>query len=389
MGGKVDCLFLVSPWRELFWIALGGFIFPLLCLAVALGREALWPPPRLVSDPAPTPACGPDEIELVEGIGPQIGALLRDHGIDTFEGVASLTPAQLRLMLLKDPDFSLAQPSTWPFQARLLADGRYGDFGRLITALKGGVPRLENVDGIGEAYARRLRAGGIETVAELQRSSPTRIAGAFAPGDRPRIEAMAPHWIDHARRLHEGDPATLSAFARLGAPDSALARAETAPAAVRAAAQDGGPVVAYWRRENRLRLYCAPLLGLALLVLLLLLALLGVFGDRGQCRPGGSPGRPVIVVPGVPAGTSILVVPVVWPSGPWPPGPWPPGPGPVPGQPCCPTCAPQACAQPCATCPQRTCPPGPVPPGPVPPGPVPPGPAPTCACDGPGCQMEY
>lgn len=348
MGTKVDCLLLLSPWRDLFWLALGGILFPLLCLAAALAREALSPPPRAARDPA-VPAAGHDEIELIEGIGPEIAGLLRDHGIDSFEAVASLNPGQLRYLLLKDPDFSLAQPSTWPFQARLLADGRYGDFNRLATALESGVPRLENIDGIGEGYARRLRAGGIETVAELQRSSAARIAGVFPEGDRDRIAAMAPGWIDHARRLHEGDPATLSTFARLGAPASALVRDDSAPAPRPAPDRDGA-LSSYWRRENRLRLLCAPLLALVLLLLLLLLALLGLLGDRGQCRPVGPWPTPSI---------SVVVVPVPWP----------------PGQGCCAApCTAQACPQPqrgqpcCSSpCTSGTCPaPPPVPPPPPP-----------------------
>jgi len=360
MGTRVDCLLLLSPWRELFWLAIGGIVFPLLCLAAALAREALSPPPRAASDPSAIPAAGHDEIELIEGIGPEIAALLRDHGIDTFEAIASLTAGQLRYLLLKDPDLSLAQPSTWPFQARLLADGRFGDFNRLATALEGGVPRLENIDGIGEGYARRLRAGGIETVAELQRSSAARIAGVFAEGDRDRIAAMAPRWIDHARRLHEGDPGTLSTFARLGAPAAALVR-DDPPPALRPAPDRDGAVASYWRRENRLRLLCAPLLALALLILLLLLALLGLLGDRGRCRIVGPWSTPSI---------SVVVVPVAWP----------PGTCPVPGQVCCAASgAAQACPQPQPgqTCCSPSCAAGACP-EPRPPVPPPTPPEPCC-----------
>jgi hypothetical protein len=42
----MDCLLLLSPWRELFWIAVGGLAFSLLALSFALAHEALRPPPR-------------------------------------------------------------------------------------------------------------------------------------------------------------------------------------------------------------------------------------------------------------------------------------------------------------------------------------------------------
>lgn len=346
----MDCLLLLSPWRELFWIAVGGLTFSLLGLSLALAREALWPPPRPARHLAAAPAAGSDEIELIEGIGPEIARLLRDHGIDTFEALARLRPGQLRFLLLKDPDFSLAQPSTWPFQARLLADGRYGDFARLNAALVAGVPRLENVDGIGEGYARRLREGGIETVAELQRCAPARIAAAFPPGDRDRIAAMAPHWIDHARRLHEGDAATLSAFARLGAPAAALARADSVP--VRRGDPDrDGMAATLWQREYRLHGLFAPLVALAFLLLLLLFAALGLIGDRGRCRAGDevSSRQEIRVV----LEASAAWRAGLWP-GPWPPAPWPGGPCPAPApgqtcpssQPCCPACPRRACPDP-------------------------------------------
>ena len=99
------------------------------------------------------------------------------------------------------------------YQARLLAEGRYGDFVRLIALLNGGVPRLCNVDGLEECCAARLRAGGICTVAELQRSTVARIVGCFPQNDRAQVTRWAPRWIEHAALLHEGDEAALCALA--------------------------------------------------------------------------------------------------------------------------------------------------------------------------------
>jgi predicted flap endonuclease-1-like 5' DNA nuclease len=61
---------------------------------------------------------GPDDLEAVEGIGPKISQLLRQHGIGTFFELASVSPAEVLAILEKGgPDFRIANPGTWPEQA--------------------------------------------------------------------------------------------------------------------------------------------------------------------------------------------------------------------------------------------------------------------------------
>ena len=61
---------------------------------------------------------GPDDLEVVEGIGPKISQLLRQHGIGTFFELASASPAEVAAILEKGgPDFRIANPGTWPEQA--------------------------------------------------------------------------------------------------------------------------------------------------------------------------------------------------------------------------------------------------------------------------------
>ena len=61
---------------------------------------------------------GPDDLEIVEGIGPKISQLLRQHGIATFVQLASASPAEISAILQKGgPDFRIANPGTWPEQA--------------------------------------------------------------------------------------------------------------------------------------------------------------------------------------------------------------------------------------------------------------------------------
>lgn len=62
----------------------------------------------------------PDDLELVKGIGPKIAAVLRAAGIMTFAQLADAEIGQLQALLHEDR-FALADPTTWPEQARRLA----------------------------------------------------------------------------------------------------------------------------------------------------------------------------------------------------------------------------------------------------------------------------
>ncbi len=61
---------------------------------------------------------GPDDLEVVEGIGPKIAQLLRQHGVTTFLQLASSAPSEIAAILEKGgPNFRVASPGTWPEQA--------------------------------------------------------------------------------------------------------------------------------------------------------------------------------------------------------------------------------------------------------------------------------
>jgi hypothetical protein len=61
---------------------------------------------------------GPDDLEVIEGIGPKIAQLLRQHGVATFVQLASASPLEISAILEKGgPSFRIANPGTWPEQA--------------------------------------------------------------------------------------------------------------------------------------------------------------------------------------------------------------------------------------------------------------------------------
>jgi predicted flap endonuclease-1-like 5' DNA nuclease len=79
----------------------------------------------------------PDDLSVLEGIGPKISSLLQEAGITTFRQLAETDPGRLE-EILREAGLNLADPGTWPEQARLLADGDKQGFKTLIEQLKAG-----------------------------------------------------------------------------------------------------------------------------------------------------------------------------------------------------------------------------------------------------------
>jgi predicted flap endonuclease-1-like 5' DNA nuclease len=84
---------------------------------------------------APSPT--PDDLVIIEGIGPKISSVLQANGIDTFAQLASTQIGDLQQILLKE-GLRLADPTSWPEQARLAAAGDWDGLNALQAQLKGG-----------------------------------------------------------------------------------------------------------------------------------------------------------------------------------------------------------------------------------------------------------
>lgn len=81
----------------------------------------------------------PDDLEVIDGIGARIAALLRDEGVTTWRALADSSPERLRDLLdLGGPGFRIADPTSWPVQAALAADGRWADLKALQGLLAAG-----------------------------------------------------------------------------------------------------------------------------------------------------------------------------------------------------------------------------------------------------------
>lgn len=86
---------------------------------------------------APVTPAAPDDLAIIEGIGPKIAEVLQAAGITTFNQLAATDTDRLRDILQKG-GIRLADPSTWAEQARLAAAGDQAGLKALQDRLNAG-----------------------------------------------------------------------------------------------------------------------------------------------------------------------------------------------------------------------------------------------------------
>ncbi len=79
----------------------------------------------------------PDDLKVLEGVGPVLEGVLNSGGIYTYNQLASMTPAEVKAVLEASGD-KVHDPASWPQQAILLRDGKMEEFEALCEQLKGG-----------------------------------------------------------------------------------------------------------------------------------------------------------------------------------------------------------------------------------------------------------
>jgi len=244
-----------------------------------------------------------DQLEAIEGIGPKIAALLHDNGIHRFAQIAAMDPVEIADILRKGgSEFAIARPYTWPFQARLLANGWLNEFVKVKGDLRAGRLALSEVKGIGAPTAERLGALGIGSVPLLADAEPEKLASQLVAAGEDVTVGNVGNWIDQARRLLMGDNASLAAA--LGVPAAVLSvrtgRTYREHHTVAGPIVDAGPLAALTTAtaSAAARPSLLPFwLGLIGAVLLGLLSLLGLGGAKEAAVPasaGAPPGSRVL-----------------------------------------------------------------------------------------------
>jgi predicted flap endonuclease-1-like 5' DNA nuclease len=108
--------------RAAFAVAAGSDVVDVTGAAAILGTRVL-----------------PDDLKVVEGIGPKIEELLHGGGIHTWRELADAPVERLKAILdAAGSRYQIHDPSTWPRQAALLVGARWGEFKEFTDQLRGG-----------------------------------------------------------------------------------------------------------------------------------------------------------------------------------------------------------------------------------------------------------
>lgn len=124
-------------------VAVPAAAAPVAVPAAAAPAEPVPPAPPAVDFAAARAAGfavrGPDDLEIIEGIGPKIAQLLHAAGVHTFAELAAMTPAQIQPLLdAAGPNYRIANPQTWPDQSALAAANRWAELKTMQDNLTAG-----------------------------------------------------------------------------------------------------------------------------------------------------------------------------------------------------------------------------------------------------------
>ena len=83
-----------------------------------------------------------DDLKKIEGVGPKIAELFAEAGITTFVELAKADPEKLKEILAEaGSQYAMHNPTTWPHQAQLAADGKWDELQELQEKLDGGIEK--------------------------------------------------------------------------------------------------------------------------------------------------------------------------------------------------------------------------------------------------------
>ncbi len=149
-----------------------------------------------------------DDLTKIEGIGPKIAENLNAAGIRTFADLAALTPDQIRGVL--GSTFASHDPTTWPEQAKMAAEGRWDELKAWQAQLDGGrevavePDDLKAIEGIGPRIEEILNQAGVMTYAQLASMTSDEIRKILESAGNQFAAHDPTTWPDQAKMAAEG-----------------------------------------------------------------------------------------------------------------------------------------------------------------------------------------
>ena len=130
----VLCLLLAA----LFGFIIGWALRAIFCQKKIAELEAAWAD-RLAAVSAGGAPVQRDDLKRIEGIGPKIEKMLNDDQIYTWADLAAAPVDRLKSILRRGGDrYKMHDPTSWPDQAKLAAQGRWKELEELQDILQGG-----------------------------------------------------------------------------------------------------------------------------------------------------------------------------------------------------------------------------------------------------------
>lgn len=80
-----------------------------------------------------------DDLTKIEGVGPKVKEVLTEAGLGTFADVAKTEATKIgEILIAANSRYKMFDPTSWPEQAQLAADGKWDELKTLQDALDGG-----------------------------------------------------------------------------------------------------------------------------------------------------------------------------------------------------------------------------------------------------------
>jgi large subunit ribosomal protein L27 len=134
MTQMVFCLLLAAA----FGFIIGWALRSMSCRKKTAELEAAWAD-RLAATPTGAGPATKDDLKKIEGIGPRIEKMLNDDQIFTWAELADAPVSRLKDLLRRGGDrYRMHDPTSWPDQAKLAAEGRWEELEELQDILDGG-----------------------------------------------------------------------------------------------------------------------------------------------------------------------------------------------------------------------------------------------------------
>jgi predicted flap endonuclease-1-like 5' DNA nuclease len=72
-----------------------------------------------------------DDLKIVEGIGPKIAGMFKEHGIATWKALSEVSVARCQEILDSGGNrYKVHDPASWPMQAKMCYEGKWADLAK-------------------------------------------------------------------------------------------------------------------------------------------------------------------------------------------------------------------------------------------------------------------